>query len=335
MSPITIEMASSVNRPKLLITANFSPKFANKLREDFDVLTPPTVDTGESLATGPHRGLLSDVSVIICELDTVDRATLDAAPGLKLVVSCRSMPVNVDLDACAERGITVATTPARNADSTAELTFGLILATIRDFFAASRYISAQKWTSDDVFEPYREFRGPSMVGRVVGVVGAGAVGRRVASRARAFESNVLFYDPFVTQESLGDLGELVSLEMLFATADIITLHAPLIPATQGMVTRAHLESMKPGVFFVNVGRAGLVDEEALRDVIQSGLVMRAGFDVYWQEPLPLDHWLFTTDNVLLLPHIAGASDDVITSHSRMAVDAVSSWHLNEQTATIS
>lgn len=309
----------------LLITADFAPELADRLRDDFEVLTPPTVDSGESLATGPHSVLLADVSVIICELDAVDVATLDAAPNLKLVVSCRSMPVNVDTEACVERGIVVATTPARNADVTAEVTFGLILATLRDFFAAARYMTAKKWTDGDVFEPYREFRGPSMVGRTVGVVGAGAIGRRVASRARAFEAKVVIYDPFVTQESLGDLGRLVTLEELFETADIITLHAPLIPATQGMVTRAHLESMKEGVFFVNVGRAGLVDEDALRDVIESGRVARAGFDVYWQEPLPADHWLFTADNVLLLPHIAGASDDVITSHSRIAVDAVNSW----------
>jgi len=333
MSSSSRETVLSVNKPKLLITADFNAELADRLREHFDVITPPPVDTGESLAMGPHRDLLSDVTVIVCELDKVDAQTLAAAPHLKLVVSCRSMPVNVDLEACAERGITVATTPARNADVTAEVTFGLILATIRDFFAAARYMSAKSWTDDDVFEPYREFRGPSMVGRTVGVVGAGAIGRRVAARARAFESHVLFYDPFVTQESLGDLGELVSLETLFATADIITLHAPLIPQTQGMVTRAHLESMKKGVYFVNVGRAGLVDQDALRDVIQSGLVKRAGFDVYWHEPLPLDHWLFEADNVLLLPHIAGASDDVITSHSRIALDAIATWRAS-QSATV-
>jgi phosphoglycerate dehydrogenase-like enzyme len=314
-------------KKKILITAQFDSASIAKLKETFEVITLTPIEDSQSLAEGPHSKYLKDANIIICELDLVDQATLELATKLELVVTCRAAPVNVDLVACKARGVVVATTPARNADVTAELTVGLILATVRDLFNATAYMSDKKWSDKDVFEPYRDFRGPSLVNKVVGVIGAGAIGRRVAQRMKSFDTEILFFDPYIDPTEVSDIGSLVDLDELFERSDIVTLHAPLIPATKNMIKREHLEKIKPGSYFVNVGRAGLIEEQPLQELLRSGHIKRAGFDVYWQEPLPLDHWLFELKNVLLLPHIAGASDDVIRMHSQLATNAIHTWAL--------
>lgn len=310
------------NKKKILITAPFESAWADRLRDTFEVIVAPPLEQATPLGQGPHAKYLSEIAAVVCELDVVDEESLRMASNLELVVSCRAAPVNVDLAACERHEVSVATTPARNADVTAELTVGLILSTVRDFFRANSYIESKKWSTKDTYEPYRIFRGPSLVGKAIGVVGAGAIGRRVASRMKSFETEILFYDPFVDPKSIRDLGALVSLNELFERSDVITLHAPLMKETTNMIGREQLAKMKDGVFFVNVGRAGLVDQEALREVLESGKVARAGFDVFWEEPLPTEHWLFNLPNVSLLPHIAGASDDVIRMHSKLASEAI-------------
>jgi D-3-phosphoglycerate dehydrogenase len=312
-------------RIKVVVTAPFDKDVASGLDDNFEVTLCEPLEIAQSLAGSIHAAHLADAEVLIAELDLVDAATLDAAPNLKVVISCRAAPVNVDLEACAARGITVFTTPARNADVTADLAFGLILSSVRQISRSAAWMSQREWTDADTFYPYREFRGFALNGRTLGIVGGGAIGRRMAERAKGFGLNSVIYDPFLTQEQLGDLGRLVSLDELMAVSDIVTVHAPLMDSTRGLIGTKELALMKPTAFLINAGRAAIVDETALIEVLRDEKIAGAGFDVFWQEPLPLNHPLFDLNNVTMTPHVAGASDDVVIEHSRIAAKHLREW----------
>jgi phosphoglycerate dehydrogenase-like enzyme len=162
-------------------------------------------------------------------------------------------------------------------------------------------------------------------GRTLGIVGGGAIGRRMAERARGFGMERIFFDPFVTQDQLGDLGEVVELDHLMATSDIVTVHAPLMESTIGMIADRHIRLMKPTAFLINAGRAALVVKDALVEALREGRIAGAGMDVYWDEPPARDDELFTLPNLTMTPHVAGASDDVVTEHSRLAGEHLRRW----------
>ena len=312
-------------QPIVLVTAPFTRAAIADLAGTCELIFRPPLEHGVSLAESNHRDYLATADVIITEIDLVDIAALQAAPRLSLVVSCRAAPVNVDLDACAERSIAVRTTPARNADVTADFAFGLLLSTIRQISRSEAWMRSGVWNTDDVFYPYREFRGMALRGRTLGIVGGGAIGRRMAERARGFGMERLFFDPFVTQDQLGDLGEVVELEHLMATSDIVTIHAPLMETTIGMIADRHIRLMKPTAFLINAGRAALVVEDALLEALREGRIAGAGMDVYWEEPPGPDDELFRLPNLTMTPHVAGASDDVVTEHSRLAAEHLRRW----------
>ncbi|MGN7188567.1 acireductone synthase [Microbacterium enclense] len=310
---------------RIVITAPFDPRIAAELPGE--VVTASEAETGQSLgaraAADPvFAAALAEADVVIAELDRIDDDALAAAPRLSLVVACRANPANVDLAACAARGVEVRTTPGRNADVTADFTLALLLATVRHVPAASAWLRAGNWSGDDVFEPYARFRGIGLSGRQLGVVGGGAVGRRVVRRAQGFGMRIAVYDPFLTPGALGDDVQHLELDDLLATSDIVTLHVPLTPETTGLIAARELALLRPDAYLVNAGRAALVDRDALLAVLREGRIAGAGFDVFHDEPLSPDDELLRLPNVTLTPHIAGASDDVVVEHSRLAAAAV-------------
>ncbi|MFI6287444.1 NAD(P)-dependent oxidoreductase [Streptomyces sp. NPDC051018] len=318
-------MTSASSRTRLLITAPFDPAAAARLADLFDVeVVEPSME-GSTLARPGVVDRLAVADAVVCEVDQVDQAALDAAPALKFVVTCRASPVNVDLAACTRRGIPVATTPARNAEITADLAFTLILSTVRHTGASEQWMRAGNWSADDVFEPYARFRGIGLGGRTLGVVGGGAIGRRVMRRALAFGMKVLVYDPFLEPGALGDDAEIVGLDDLMGRADVVTVHVPLNDSTVGLIGAPQIALMRPDAYLVNAGRAAVVEEEALMAALRERRIAGAGLDVFWTEPPPADSELFRLDNVTLTPHIGGASDDVITEHSRIAERALRAW----------
>lgn len=312
-------------RPLALITAPFDDAVAASLEADFDLRIHPAVLDGKSLISMGLDDELREASVIVAELDEVDQATFDAAPQLELVVSCRAKPVNVDLAAADARGVAVSTTPARNAEVTADLSFALLMATVRHVSASERWLRAGHWKASDVFEPYETFRSIGLNGRTLGVLGGGAVGSRVVRRARGFGMNVMVYDPFLPADHFGSEATVAPLDEVLAAADIVTVHVPLFPDTVNLIGARELALMKPSAFFINAGRAAIVNEEALFEALSERRLAGAGFDVFYEEPLPHDSRWFALDNVTMTPHIAGASDDVIAEHSRMAAQAMQAW----------
>jgi phosphoglycerate dehydrogenase-like enzyme len=257
----------------------------------------------------------------VTEIEVVDAEVLAALPDVRLVATARGGPVNVDLDACAARGIPVVFTPARNADSVADFTVGLVLSLVRGIGAAERHLRGSGWLVDGEL-PYLHFRGPELAGRTLGVVGHGATGSRVAQRLRdGFGMRVVVTDPFVEDG--------VPLEDLLATSDVVSLHCPRAPETRGLIEAAALARMQPGSYLVNTAGGGIVDEPALVDALRSGHLAGAALDVFATEPLPTGSPLLDVPNLLLTPHLAGAADDVVTHHSDMICADVERWHRGE------
>lgn len=300
-------------------------------REQLDALAG-RLDIRYSITDNRRRPLadqvaaeLSTAEVVISETDLVDGAALAAAPDLELVVSCRAAPVNVDLPACADRGVPVCTTPGRNADSTADLSFALILDVTRRVTESSMWMRNGQWKGEDAGEPYRLFKGPTLRGRTLGVVGGGAVGRRVAERGLGFGMRVLIYDPFLTQEQLPAGTVLATLEDVLASSDVVSLHVPLIKETIGLVNARSIATMKRGAYLVNASRAAVVEEDALVDALRSGHLAGAGLDVFMEEPPTAQNPLLQLPNVVVTPHIAGASYDVVRSQTTMVVEILTAY----------
>lgn len=320
---------STTELPLLVITASFDPTVATRLAKHFQVETvKPSMD-GHPLADRGLDDQLARATAVICETDVVDRATLAKAPHLRVVVSCRASPVNVDIDACAERSIAVITTPARNADVTADLAFTLLLMTVRHTGLAERWLRSGAWSPEDVFEPYSTFRGIGLNGRTLGILGGGAIGRRMMQRARAFGMHVLVYDPYLPADAFNGEAEITELDEVLSRSDVVTVHVPLAESTIGLIGDRELRLMRRDAYLINAGRAAVVEEDALVNALTEHRLAGAGLDVFWTEPVPADHPLFAMDNVTLTPHIGGASDDVIVEHSRIAERGLHAWLTGE------
>jgi D-3-phosphoglycerate dehydrogenase len=312
---------------KALVTAEFRADGLEELRSlGYEPIhagwgvTRSVMDAAELIAA------LDGVEVLICELETVDRAVFAVSPALKLVASCRGNPTNVDLDAAAERGVIVLCTPGRNAISVADFTLGLLLDHARRIGSAERQLREVGWmTQGDL--PYFHFRGPELDGRTIGLLGLGAIGRLVADRARGFGMNVIAFDPFVT-EPPPDV-ELVALDELLVRSDVVSVHCPLTPETRGLIGARELELMRSDAILVNTARAAVVDEGALLAALRARDIAGAALDVFWEEPLAPDHPIRELDNVTITPHVAGAADDVQRHHARMILDDIERWQAGQ------
>lgn len=267
------------------------------LREDdrFELIERPGLK-GEDLARA-----LEDVHGVIVRSSTrITADSLKYAGSLRVIGRAGVGVDNIDVEAATERGIAVLNAPSGNTTSAAELTFALILASVRRIPAADRSMKAGEWDRSS-------FTGSELFGKTLGLVGAGRIGGEVARRARAFGMRVCAYDPYLSSERAADLDvELVTFDQLIERADVISLHVPLTDSTAGLIGADQLARMKPGSIIVNAARGGVIDEAALADALSAGRLAGAALDVFGDEPLPADHALRALPNAVLTPHL-GAS----------------------------
>ena len=247
----------------------------------------------------------------------VSAEVLDAAP-LRLVCCARGGPVNVDVAAATERGIPVVNTPGKNAEAVAELTIAFALLLIRAVPRATRSLYTGGGFAESVFEG-GEFFGREAPSLTMGLVGLGHVGREVAWRARALGFAVLGHDPSPPGALPG--VELVSLDALLGRSDVVSLHARLTPQNRHLFGWDAFTRMRPGSCFINTAREALVDEAALARALQAGLLSGAALDVLERVP-DGRHPLLDLPNVLVTPHIAGATAETLARGARRAVAAV-------------
>jgi D-3-phosphoglycerate dehydrogenase / 2-oxoglutarate reductase len=253
--------------------------------------------------------------VLVVHGAPVSAEVLDAAP-LRLVCCARGGPVNVDVAAATSRGIPVVNTPGKNAEAVAELTIAFALLLIRGVPRASRHLLEGGGFAESVFEG-REFFGAEAPSLTMGLVGLGHVGLEVARRAKALGFTVLGYDPVPP----ADPGvELVTMDTLLARSDVISVHARLTAANGRMFAREEFGRMRPGAYFINTAREGLVDETALRQALEQGRLGGAALDVL--ERTPGRHPLLGLPNVFVTPHIGGATAETLARGAGRAVAAV-------------
>jgi D-3-phosphoglycerate dehydrogenase / 2-oxoglutarate reductase len=259
--------------------------------------------------------------VVVVEAEFVTRDVMETAQQLRVIATARGKPVQIDLTAATELGRVVLQTPGRNADSVADLTMGMIIDRVRHIVQAANAVVEGQWVfglEDDDLVPYVRFRGHDLAGRLLGLIGFGAVAREVSRRALAFKMRVLAYDPYLGDADFVEAGvERAELDDLMRTCDIVSLHVELNPSTEGLLSADKLKLMKRGAIFVNTARAKVTDQDALTELTLSGHLGGVALDVFHPEPAPADHPLLRCERALILPHIGGATDDVVRNHSVM------------------
>ena len=232
----------------------------------------------------------------------VTAEVLDAAKRLKVVGRAGIGVDNIDVEAATQRGVVVMNTPFGNSVTTAEHAISLMLALARQIPAADRSTRAGKWEKN-------RFMGMELMGKVLGLVGCGNIGSIVADRAHGLKMRVIAYDPFLSAERAQDLGvEKVELDALLQRADLISLHTPLTDQTRNLLSRDALMRTKPGLRLVNCARGGLVDEQAVADLIRDGHIAGAAFDVFAVEPAR-ESPLFGLDEVVVTPHLGASTSE--------------------------
>ncbi len=231
-----------------------------------------------------------------------DAALLEHAPKLRVIGRAGVGVDNIDTDAATRQGIVVMNTPGANAVAVAELTLGLMIAMARKVSHANSTMHAGKWDK-------KSLQGTELRGKTLGIVGLGRIGLEVARRARAFDMTLIGYDPFIAPVIARENDvTLVPIDDIFRESDFLTLHVGLTSQTEGLINQHSIAIMKPGIRIVNCARGELIVEQALADALKSGKVAGAALDVFHKEPLK-DSPFFDLDNVLLSPHIAGATDE--------------------------
>ncbi len=263
-------------------------------------------------------GALEGHDILVLQGAPVTDAVLDADQELRLICCVRGGPVNVDVAAATARGIPVVITPGKNADAVAELTIGFLVMLSRRLREVMRHVEGGGEFGHDNYEGARWF-GHDLSGAVLGIVGYGLVGRRVAVRALAFGMRVVAFDPFVESGSMAADGvEPVDFDTLLSMSDFVSLHARATAANARLIGPAAVARMKHGAFLINTARDSLVDEAAVLEGLRSGQIAGLAVDLVSPSPAAGLHPLLEFPNVIVSPHIGGATHETLVHGGEMA-----------------
>lgn len=282
-----------------------------------------------------------DIQICIVEFENITSEIIASGKNLKLIACLRNEPAaGVDIAAATERNIPVLFTPGRNAVAVAEYTLGLMIAVARSIptthhllrytddltsvsysdKAGDRKGVTSEWSLDPD-APFQRFQGDELMGKTVGLVGAGFIGREIAKRVTALGMKVIAYDPYAKVDDLAKLSiKSVELDYLSAQSDFVVMAAKVSKESAGIFAAKQFALMKNTAYFINTARAALVDYDALSQALISKQISGAALDVYPTEPLPGDSIFRSLNNVVLSPHLAGAARQVVGHHSKMVVD---------------
>lgn len=285
----------------------------------FDIANNPPIqrliEAGFEVVTNPYKRKLSEEEIIsllgqdtiglLAGIEPLTERVLTSTHQLKVISRCGTGLDSVDLAAAKRHNIAVFNTPEAPAQAVAELTLGLMLATLRQIGLIDRKLRDGEWPRT---------QGHLLAAQTVGIVGLGHIGRRVARLCQAFEATVVAHDPYLSQAQQG--VSLMPLEQLLAESDIVTLHIPYLADTHHLLNKAAFSRMKSGAIIINAARGGLVDEAALHDALLAGHLKGAALDVFEQEPYQGP--LLKCDNITLTSHIGSLAKE---SRHRMEIEA--------------
>lgn len=291
-----------MSKPRVFITRRIPEKGLELIQDVCEVdLWPGELPPGRDELLRHVKGMDGLLSLLT---DKVDGELMDAAGEQLKVISNLAVGFdNIDVQAATARGIPVGNTPDVLTDATADFAFTLLLAAGRRLLEGNRYIGAGKWKTWDPLA----LLGVEVKGATLGLVGFGRIGKAMARRAAGFDMRVIYYDP---SEKIPDStvdATYVDFDTLLEESDFISLHTPLTAGTHHLINSEALTKMKPEAVLVNTARGPIVDSDALYEALKQRRIFAAALDVTDPEPLPLDHRLYTLDNVIIAPHIASAS----------------------------
>jgi D-3-phosphoglycerate dehydrogenase / 2-oxoglutarate reductase len=263
---------------------------------------------GVDEASGTEEDLIAAIGgaeVAVTQMAPFTRKAFEHAPALRFIGVCRGGPVNVDLAAATDAGVLVSFAPGRNAVAAAEFAIGLMLAAMRRIATTDGELKSGTWRGD--FYTY-ENSGLELDGATVGLIGYGAIGRIVSRVLRAFGASVLTHDPYADPASVAADGvELMALDDLLRRSSVVSIHARLTPETRHLLNAENLCLLPRGAVLINSARGGLLDYAPLPDMLKSGRLGALALDVYDIEPPPPDWPLLDAPNVVMTPHLAGAT----------------------------
>ncbi len=300
-------------KPKVLVTRKIFKDALDYLKDHSDY------EIGAQEGELAKRDLLDKVKdkqgILSLLVDTIDHDVIDAAPQLRIIANCAVGYDNIDVDYARKKNILVTNTPGVLTETTADLTWALILSVARRIPQADVFTRAKKykgWELDLCL-------GREVTGKCLGIIGMGRIGRAVAARAQGFRMKIVYNDPqrLPEEEEARYHASWVSLEELLRTSDIITLHTSLTPETTHLISAERLQLMKKEAILVNVSRGPVVDETALAVALEKKRIWAVGLDVYEREP-EIEERLLGLDNVVLLPHIGSATFETRTRMAMMA-----------------
>ena len=287
----------------------------DRLRDVADVEFDPWIEHQpiRLLGAADLAARLAEMSadLLVCEADECKGPVFEQP--LRAVASTRGDPTNVDVAGATAAGIPVLHAPGRNADGVAEMAVGLMFAVNRRVILGDRDMRTGTVFTETI--PYQRYRAWQIAGRTVGLVGLGAVGRAAKWRFEGLGMKVIAHDPYQPDADC-------ELDELLANADVVSMHAPVLPDTEGMIGADQFAAMRPEAIYLNTARAALHDTEALVEALASGHLGGAGLDHVQGEILPADHPLTKLDNVVLTPHIGGATYDTEINQTDMVVEDI-------------
>jgi D-3-phosphoglycerate dehydrogenase len=277
-----------------------------------DIRKNALVHVGYGPSKVNYLDVCDTIDGVILRAEIFTRAMIEASPRLKIIARHGVGTDNVDLAAASENSVWVTSTPGSNSNAVAEHVFALLLSLTRQIVPAANRVLAGNWA-----EGRGDLVGFELSGRTLGIVGFGAIGKRVTAIAKAFGMRVLASDPIATAEDADAAGaDLVELDTLYDGADIITLHAPLLPSTRHMISARELGLMKKTAVVINTSRGGLIDEDALVQALLNGDIAGAAMDVLEAESIDMKNpltqnriQLNEVPNLLVTPHIAGQTQE--------------------------
>ena len=306
-----------------LVLAPFTDMALASLRAFGDVVYEPWPETqvlydpeelGDRLTRDGFEALIVEADFLFVEL-------FDTAKGLQFAAMCRAALNQVSLDEATEHGVVIVHTPGRNAQAVAELVLGHLLGLARQISSAARFVADGDW--QDPTEAYTRFQGRELRGATLGLVGLGQIGTRVALLGRSIGMRVLAYDPYVAPGSRTAAGvEICSLEWLLAHSDFVSVHVPETEETIGLIGPQQLALMRSDAYLVNVTSPAVVEVNALAMALGHNKIAGAAMDVYDSHPIAPNSPLLGLSNMVLTPHIGGATVESIDRHSSMVVEDI-------------
>ena len=318
-----------------MILAPFEEECLERLRCRMKVTYKPWTESRSLYDPEELAKLINEsgIDAVVVEADFVLEETFEEAQGLKFVGICRNATTQIDVDAATEAGVVVVNAPGRNTRAVAELVVALMFTLARGIVGAHGYVAGGRW--EDPVSPYLDLRGVELTGKTLGLVGLGKIGSEVARMAGALGMRVVASDPYITAAQASESGAyLVELDELLRVSDFVSLHLPAGADVPTVIDSRALGLMKSTAYLINTSTPQAVDQAALLEALTGGGIGGVALDVHESPPIPADHPLLAHENVILTPHVGGATDGTIARHSRMMTEALESFQQGRRPSNI-